>query len=115
MLHTEKGDYELKFTYNALCAYEEKYGRSMIRDQRRDGFAVVRGMVWAGLQHIRQADGTHITEEGAGEIIEQAILAGADVPEIREQVNSALNEATFIQRLIEKSTEKISRKKQSGK
>lgn len=115
MIHTENADYELKYTYNAICAYEEKYGRSMLRDLKRDGFAAVRGMVWAGLLHMRQKDGTHISEEQAGTIIEQAIIDGTDVQTIRQEINAAVDSAVFIRRLVELSAERISREKHAGK
>ena len=113
MIHTEKGNYELKYTYNALCAYEEKYGRSLIRDRRKEGFATVRGMVWAGLLYLQQPDGTRMSVEQAGQIIEQAIIDGTDVIALRDEALQAMDDAVFMRRLVEMSQERASRKKQN--
>lgn len=111
VIHTENGDYELKYTYNALCAYEEKFGSSLIRDQRKDGFSAVRSMIWAGLLHVQQPDGTRISVEQAGQIIEQAIIDGTDVVALRGEATQALNDAVFIRRLVELTAERTSRKR----
>lgn len=115
MIHTGKGDYTLKYTYNALCAYEEKYSRSLLPDTRNAGFATLRGIVWAGLLHLNPA--RPMTEEQVGELMEDAIEHGMDVIDIREEINRAIEDATFMQRLTEKTKARMasSREKVSAK
>lgn len=105
MIRTSNGEYALKYTYNALCAYEEKYGRSLVPDTRKAGFTVLRGLVWAGLLHLNPNN--PMTEKQVGELLEDAVQCGMDILDIRQEINNAILDATFMQRLMEKTNERL--------
>lgn len=105
MLKTAKGDYALKYTYNAMCEYEERFHRSLLPDVTKAGFAVLRGLIWAGLIHLNPAH--PMSEKEVGELLESAIECGMDVLDIRKEVTSAIENATFMQRLMEKTDERL--------
>ncbi len=115
MIHTSKCDYTLKYTYNALCAYEEKYNRSLLPDTRKAGFSTLRGLLWAGLLHLNPD--RPMTEQQVGELIEDAVNSGMDVIDIRREIDQAILDATFMQRLMEKTKARVtsSREKESAK
>lgn len=106
MLHTEEKDYALKYTFNSMCEYEERYGKMLIAESGKRGMAPIRRLIWAGLLWMK--DGT--TEEKAGEIIESAINAGSDLITIREEIQKAIDEANFITRLTEASARRKAEK-----
>lgn len=98
MIKTSKGEYALKFTYNAMCEYEERFKRSLLGDLNAPGFAALRGLVWAGLIHIKSPA---FTLSQIGEMIEDAIETGTDLIALREEIIKAIGDATFTRRLAE--------------
>lgn len=105
MIKTKETEYTLKYTYNALVAYEDRFKRPLLRDVASTSLSALRGLVWAGLIHGNPAH--PLTENAVGELIENAIEQGMDLVDIRQEVVTALDEATFMQRLAEKTEARL--------
>lgn len=106
MLHTSHGDYPLKITYNALVEYEERFKRPFLADAKRTGIVTIRQLYWASLLHL----GKNLTMQQVGDWIEDAILQGADLIELQDEIGKAVDDALFIQRLAEKSARRLAEK-----
>lgn len=103
MLMTNIGNLTLKFTYNAMAEYEEKFGRSLLLDAKSTTLPVIRRLVWAGLLHYPRGG---FSVQQVGDFIEQAILNGADMLDIQQEIAQAIDNAVFLQRLVEKSAQR---------
>lgn len=111
MLHTATKVYQLRFTYNALVEYEEKFQQSLLMDAKRTNMVVLRRIVWAGLLHEKAS----YSLQQAGDIIEAAIEYGADLLDVQAEIAAAIDDAVFLQRLVAKSAERQAQKKQREK
>lgn len=107
MLITHRGALQLKYTYNALVEYEEKFGRPLLLDAKSATQSVIRRLVWAGLLHYPK--GYSVQE--AGNLIEEAIENGADLIDIKEEIAKAIDDSVFLQRLVEKSAKRQAQNK----
>lgn len=107
MLMTDNGNLTLKYTYNAMAEYEEKFGRSLLLDAKSTTLPVIRRLVWAGLLHYPRGG---FSVQQVGDFIEQAILNGADMLDIQQEIAQAIDNAVFLQRLVEKSAQRQAKK-----
>lgn len=114
-MNTSKGIYTLKYTYNAFCEYENRFGRSLIADISKSGLSPLRGLIWAGLLHMHPQYAPAMTEDQVGDLIEDAICNGANMEILRNEVVEALNTANFIVRLAETGPKKTARSKTQEK
>lgn len=110
MIHTKFGDFPLKYTYNAIAEYEERFKRNIVADCARVNFHIIRCLLWAGLLHT----GRSFSLNEVGDMIENMIMEGADLVDIREEVEKALDEAVFIKRLAEKTMARQAEKRQGN-
>lgn len=107
MLKTSKGEYALKFTYNALAEFEEKTQIPFLEGLKKTSFSGIRDLVWAGLLHYQPVPGMALTTNQVGELIEDAINSGADMLDIQNEISKAVDDALFITRLAEKSVKRL--------
>ena len=101
MLHTAEKEYELRYDFNAYCDYEERFGRPLLMDMQKDGFAALRALTWAGL-----AGEYHMSLREVGKLLEDCTADGMTAAEIRLEIVRAMNESNFIRRLAERAAEK---------
>lgn len=104
MIKTSNGEYTLKYTYNAMAEYEERFHRDLMGDILNINFGRLRALMWAGLLHLNP--NRPMNEAQVGDIIEDAICAGATQQELMEEVMNAMNNALFIKRLAENNSAK---------
>ena len=109
MLKTSKGEYALKFTYNALVEFEERTKAPFLEGLKKNSFSGIRDLVWAGLLHYQPIPGVSLTMQQVGDLIEDAINCGADLLSIHEEIMKAVDDALFINRLAEKSVERLAK------
>lgn len=110
MIHTKYGDFSLKYTYNAIAEYEERFKRSMVADCARVNFHIIRCLLWAGLLYT----GRSFNLNEVGDMIENMIEEGMDLIDIRAEVEKAIDEAVFIKRLAEKTMARQAEKRQGN-
>ncbi len=103
MLMTNSGNLTLKYTYNAMAEYEEKFSRPLLLDAKNTTLPVIRRLVWAGLLHYPRGG---FSVQQVGDFIEQAIMHGADMIDIQNEIAKAIDDSVFLQRLVEKSAQR---------
>lgn len=86
-------DYPLRFSVNALCALEEKTGRSLDALQGSQ-MSCVRGLLWCGLRETLP----HVSLEEAGELIDGHLRAGGTLKSVSDALAAALEDACFFPR-----------------
>jgi len=89
---TDGKQYELRFTINALCEFENKYNIG-IAEAMTDSksFYYLRGLLWAGLLANHKA-----TVEQAGEIIDAYLGDGHEFGDLIKMLMEALQAAGFF-------------------
>lgn len=110
MIRTSKGDFALKYTYNALAEFEDKTKIPFLEGVKKTSFAGIRDLVWAGLLHYHPVPGMAMSVQQVGELLEDAINTGADMVDIQEEIKKAVDDALFINRLAEKSVKRLAEK-----
>lgn len=106
MLHTTKGDFPLKYTYNAMVEHEERFKTPLLADAKRTSLVSVRRLIWSGLIHLKK----NFSIDQVGDLIEDAFLQGADLVDLQEEIAKAIDDAVFLQRLAEKSAKRLAEK-----
>ena len=106
MLHTSKGDFPLKYTYNAMVEHEERFKTPLLLDAKRTGMVSIRRLIWSGLLHLKR----NLSLDQVGELIEDAILQGSDLFGLQEEIAKAIDDAVFLQRLVETSAKRLAEK-----
>lgn len=106
MIKTSKGDFSLKYTYNAMVEHEERFKTPLLMDAKRTTMVSMRRLIWSGLLYLRK----NFSLEQVGDLIEDAILQGADLVDLQEEIAKAMDDAVFMQRLAEKSAKRLAEK-----
>jgi hypothetical protein len=108
MIHTRHGDFNLKYTYNAMAEHEERFKIPLLADAKRTTLPAIRRLIWSGLIYLKK----HFTLDQAGDMIEDAIMNGDDLVDLQAEIEKAIDEAVFMQRLAEKSAKRLAEEKQ---
>lgn len=106
MIHTSKGDFPLRYTYNAMVEHEERFKTPLLLDAKRTGIVSIRRLIWSGLIHTKK----NLSLDQVGDLIEDAIMQGADLLALQEEIGKAIDDAVFLQRLVETSAKRLAEK-----
>lgn len=107
MLHTSMGDFTLKYTYNAMVEHEERFKIPLLADAKRTNLVAARRLIWSGLIHLKK----NFSLDQVGNLIEDAIMQGADLLDLQAEIEKAIDDAVFLQRLAEKSMRRLAEEK----
>lgn len=103
MIHTSMGDFALKYTYNAMVEHEERFKIPLLIDAAKTDPISLRRLIWSGLLYT----GKNFTLSKVGDLIEDAIIGNdQDIVDLHKEIEKAIDDSVFLQRLAEKSVKR---------
>nr|DAJ70350.1 MAG TPA: tail assembly chaperone protein [Caudoviricetes sp.] len=103
--------YELRYSFNALCEFEEKYDIGVSEAlANRKSFYYLRGLLWSGMLAKQK-----LTVEQVGDILDAYLQDGHELGDLLKLLTEALQAAGFFHTVGSKSGKKAAAQEKSEK